>query len=212
MRTTRSVRLGFAAVAIALLVAAGCGSDDKDSSSTTTTAASPGTTAVSNAEVVKFDKTVQQQLADVGCYTGAIDGILGPQTDAAIVAFQTASGLTVDGELGPETETALSEAASKKEKVCTSTGTTTAPSTTTTAPTNAPCTATALAKALPAGSQIQNYACSEGFAGVAFTNGGKAETALMEANGAVWTDKGTSACGGASAGYPPAVLEIACPS
>jgi peptidoglycan hydrolase-like protein with peptidoglycan-binding domain len=211
VRTTRTLRLGLAAAGVALLVAAGCGSDDKSDSSSDTTV-SPTTTAVSKAEVIKFDKTIQQELSDVGCYTGAIDGILGPQTDAAIVAFQSASGLQVDGELGPETEAALAQAVSKGEKVCTSSGTTVTPTTTTT-PATAPCTATALAKALPAGAKIQNYTCSEGYAGVQYGGGSEnLDSALLQANGAIWTDLGTTACGGASAGYPPSVLEIACPT
>ena len=212
MPTTRSARLGLAAVVGALLLAAGCGGDGEDD--TTTSTLSSTTTAVSDADVVRFDATIQQELADVGCYTGDIDGILGRQSDAAIVAFQSASGLTVDGELGTETEAALAQAVSRGEPVCTATDSTVAPTTTTTpsTPTSAPCTATALGRALPAGTRIQNYLCSEGYAGVAYMSGGTAGTALLQVNGTIWTDLGTSACGGASAGYPPAVLEIACPT
>jgi hypothetical protein len=221
VRTTRTLRLGLASIGFALLVAAGCGSDrdeGNDDSGSSTTEASPAITVErtveSDAEVVRLDQSAQQELADVGCYTGAIDGILGRQTDAAVVAFQSASGLSVDGQLGPETEAALAQAVSKGEAVCTSTDTTVAPTTTTpaTTPATAPCTATALARALPSGAQIQHYACSEGWAGVAYVGAGTAYTALLEANRAVWTDLGTSTCGGASAGYPPAVLEIACPA
>ena len=161
--------------------------------------------------VIVVNKAVQQELADVGCYSGRIDGIFGPETDAAILAFQAGAGLTIDGELGPETKAALAQAVAEKEKVCASSGTTVAP-TTTTAPSTAPCTATAMTKALPSGTQITNYACSEGYAGVAGTSGGKETTALLKAEGATWKDLGTTTCGGASAGYPPAVLEIACPA
>ena len=48
----------------------------------------------------------QHDLNVVGCYAGAEDGTLGPQTEAAIRNFQTAAGLTVDGRLGPATEDA----------------------------------------------------------------------------------------------------------
>jgi peptidoglycan hydrolase-like protein with peptidoglycan-binding domain len=212
--TIRSARLGLAAVVVAMLVAAACSGDGDDD--TTSSTLSPTTTAVSNANLVRFDATIQQELADVGCYTGDIDGILGPQSDAAIVAFQSASGLTVDGELGAETEAALAQAVSRGEAVCSTTDPTAAPPTTTssTTPTTptAPCTATALARALPPGTQIQSYACSDGYAGVAFASAGAPGTALLEANGPIWTDLGTSVCGGASAGYPPPVLEIACPA
>lgn len=212
MRIPRPVRFGLAVAAIAVMVAAGCGKDDKaDGSSSTTTAPSPTTTATNGAEVVKFDKAVQQQLSEVGCYSGAIDGKFGPQTDAAVIAFQAASGLDVDGELGPETEAALVQAVAKKEKVCTSgTTTTKAPTTTTTVPSVAPCTATAIAKALPAGATVENYACSEGYAGVAYTVGSSTSAALLQSEKGVWKDLGSSMCGGASAGYPPAVLSIAC--
>ncbi len=213
MRIPRSVRFGLAAASIALLVAAGCGKDDKsDGSSSSTTAPAPTTTAINGAEVVKFDKTVQQDLATVGCYSGAIDGTFGPQTDAAVIAFQTASGLEVDGELGPETLAALKQAASKKEKVCTGATTTTKAPTTTTVPSVAPCTATAIAKALPSGASITNYACSEGYAGVAFTSGSTTSTAMLQSEKGVWKDLGNTMCGGASAGYPPAVLSIVCPA
>jgi peptidoglycan hydrolase-like protein with peptidoglycan-binding domain len=208
----RPLRFGLAVTGIALLVAAGCGKDDSSGgSSSSTTAPSSTTTAVNGAEVVKFDKSVQQQLADVGCYSGAIDGVFGPQTDAAVVAFQTASGLEVDGELGPETEAALKQAVAKSEKVCTgsSTTTTTAP-TTTTVPSTSPCTATAIAAALPSGAQVNDYACSEGYAGVSYTVSGTAGTALLQSESGAWKDLGTSMCGGASAGYPPAVLSIVC--
>lgn len=210
MRITRPARFAIAVVGVALLVAAGCGKDDKSGSSTTTTQASTATTTGGTVRVVVVNKAVQQELADVGCYSGKIDGIFGPETDAAILAFQAGDGLTVDGELGPETKAALAQAVAKKQKVCTSSGTSS--TTSTTAPANAPCTATALAKALPSGTQITNYACSEGYAGVAGTSGGKDTTALLQAEGATWKDLGTDACGGASAGYPPAVLEIACPA
>ena len=62
----------------------------------------------------------QHDLNVVGCYAGAEDGTLGPQTEAAIRAFQSATGLAVDGALGPVTESALAEAAAAGHQVCTS--------------------------------------------------------------------------------------------
>ncbi|NJN87425.1 MAG: hypothetical protein HC881_15365 [Leptolyngbyaceae cyanobacterium SL_7_1] len=50
---------------------------------------------------------VQLALADLGYYPGAIDGILGEETEAAILTFQRDRGLVVDGVLGTETLSAL---------------------------------------------------------------------------------------------------------
>ncbi len=48
-------------------------------------------------------KEVQAALAARGYRTGPIDGIFGPQTAAAIRAFQAANALPVDGVAGPAT-------------------------------------------------------------------------------------------------------------
>lgn len=49
---------------------------------------------------------VQSQLAARG-YEIAVDGDFGPQTDGFVRDFQTAKGLTVDGIVGPQTWAAL---------------------------------------------------------------------------------------------------------
>lgn len=210
-------------LATAALLLAACGSDDQPSASPGTTAGAgttipaPGTTiAAGNAALQKFDKLVQQQLKDVACYAGAIDGILGPQTDAAIVAFQTASGITVDGEIGPQTEAALAKDTAAKKIVCVATpGTTVAPTTTTTkppTPTDPPCSATALAKTLPSGLVINTFVCSDVYAGVQGTANGQSDYYVLD-----WkSQNGTlqwvliQPCGAASAGIPPQVLAVGC--
>lgn len=52
-------------------------------------------------------RRIQSRLSEVGFDPGSIDGIFGPQTLAAVYAFQLAEGLVSDGEVGPETANAL---------------------------------------------------------------------------------------------------------
>ncbi len=64
---------------------------------------SPEATQTSDDQVA----AVQQQLADLGYYVGAIDGAAGPATASAVQAFQKVQGLTADGVIGPNTIAAL---------------------------------------------------------------------------------------------------------
>ena len=52
-------------------------------------------------------KTVQTRLKSWGYYTGAVDGIYGPKTRAAVIAFQKKNGLVADGIVGPKTAAAI---------------------------------------------------------------------------------------------------------
>ena len=52
-------------------------------------------------------KTVQTKLKNWGYYSGAIDGIYGPKTKAAVISFQKKNGLTADGIVGAKTAAAL---------------------------------------------------------------------------------------------------------
>ena len=196
----------LAAGALTLGVVAGCGSDDSnDDAATTTTAAASG----DSAKTVAFDKTIQQQLKDVGCYDGDVDGIMGPATDQAIIDFQTAEGLTVDGELGPATDTALRDAAESGRTVCGggSSGTTTPPVTITPSTGTAPCTATAVAAALPSGDEVTTYICSEGWAAGSATNGEDDSNFILQAEDGKWVQPAQSPCGTASAGLPAEILK-----
>lgn len=51
---------------------------------------------------------LQECLAALGFNPGTQDSVFGPQTEAAVAAFQAANGLLVDGEFGPTTRAAMS--------------------------------------------------------------------------------------------------------
>ena len=48
-------------------------------------------------------QAVQTQLAQLGYYTGSIDGVFGPTTRDAVANFQIANQLNVTGSLSPDT-------------------------------------------------------------------------------------------------------------
>ena len=52
-------------------------------------------------------KTIQQKLKNWGYYTGAVDGIYGAKTKAAVKYFQQKNGLVADGIVGAKTLAAL---------------------------------------------------------------------------------------------------------
>ncbi|MDD3947067.1 MAG: spore cortex-lytic enzyme [Clostridia bacterium] len=58
----------------------------------------------STGEVVR---TMQTRLRNWGYYSGGVDGIFGPKTEAAVRYFQRTNGLVVDGIVGPKTAAAI---------------------------------------------------------------------------------------------------------
>jgi hypothetical protein len=66
--------------------------------------------AAAVAAVSTYTATLQQSLTDAGYYAGAIDGVYGPDTVAAVEALQTANGLPVTGTMDKASEEALQEA------------------------------------------------------------------------------------------------------
>jgi len=58
-------------------------------------------------------KELQQELKSIGYDPGGIDGIFGPKTKTAVIAFQTAMGVSTDGIVGPITSGALKEVVAK---------------------------------------------------------------------------------------------------
>jgi peptidoglycan hydrolase-like protein with peptidoglycan-binding domain len=83
---------------------------------------------------------LQKLLADRGFYNGAVDGVMGNQTRAAIVAAQRAYNLTVDGVAGSQTLAALE---SDGNKGVVSSSSTTSSSTTSSSTTSNSSTSTA---------------------------------------------------------------------
>ena len=123
MSRIQSVRFA-SVIAISLLVAvlAGCSSDGGSADeSSATSESSPATSnpPVRHHEMSEEDiSTYQQDLDDVGCWAGPVDGLLGTRTEAALREFQEAEGLTITGLFGGESEGALIAAARAGDTVC----------------------------------------------------------------------------------------------
>ncbi len=79
---------------------------------TTTTALNPAGRAVIQEGSSGADVTLlQQRLTALNFYNGAVDGSFGPGTKSAVIAFQTAEGITpADGVVGETTWQALATA------------------------------------------------------------------------------------------------------
>ena len=64
-----------------------------------------------NAAALKYDfgaiEGRQQALRDLGFYKGTVDGVWGPRSRGALVAFQAEKGLDADGIWGPASEAAV---------------------------------------------------------------------------------------------------------
>ncbi len=173
-----------------VLAFAGCGSSGSKSSpstsSTTKPAKSPTRQPNSLLSPIQI-KTLQTDLTTVKCFSGAIDGIVGPITRAGIAAFQQAETLTVNGQYGPSTKTALVAATRSGTSVCTVSPATTTTTSSATAPA---CTSQAIQAALPAGSTITDFGCQGvwAWAGIDVNAGqdGFEATDLLKANGTAW--------------------------
>lgn len=59
---------------------------------------------------------LQQQLQQVGVFTGPITGYFGPKTESAVRQFQRSQGLPVDGIAGTRTQTVLNTAAGSSDQ------------------------------------------------------------------------------------------------
>jgi peptidoglycan hydrolase-like protein with peptidoglycan-binding domain len=74
---------------------------------TTTNRATTGSVTPSGSFYVKWYQAALNQLMG---YNLAIDGIIGPETQDAVINFQQMWGLTIDGIVGPETDYYLNTA------------------------------------------------------------------------------------------------------
>lgn len=117
---SRATKLLLGVLAASTLLLAACGDSSDDEAATTTTGvAATDPEAKPHTEASTDELEVwQKDLTLVGCWSGPADGVLGPQTEEAIKAFQQARGLTVDGKLGPVTERSLTEAVDANLVVC----------------------------------------------------------------------------------------------
>ena len=61
-------------------------------------------------------KTLQRNLNKLGFNCGAVDGSFEPKTQAAVKSFQRSAKITVDGIVGPQTRAALAGKLKKKKK------------------------------------------------------------------------------------------------
>ena len=59
-------------------------------------------------------KDIQTKLKQLNFYVGSIDGIFGGNTERAVKSFQASRSLLVDGIVGPQTNAALSKATAQK--------------------------------------------------------------------------------------------------
>ena len=65
--------------------------------------ADPDTPELSNGSTGSEVSAMQQPLKNAGFYTGTVDGVFGPNTEAAVRAYQTSRGIVSDGIVGDET-------------------------------------------------------------------------------------------------------------
>ena len=96
-KTVKILALTFIAAACTLSVTAAISPAPQSAYAAVIKTGSKGTTV----------KTIQQKLKNWGYYKGAVDGIFGAKTAAAVKSFQKKNGLVADGIVGNKTLAAL---------------------------------------------------------------------------------------------------------
>lgn len=92
-------------------------SSNSNSSSNSSSTSQSTPTSWRNGSTGEEVTKIQNRLAELGYYTGAIDGNFGDETERAYRAFQEAAGLTVDGIAGSDREVLYSDDAPYAPKV-----------------------------------------------------------------------------------------------
>ena len=97
------------AAAVCLALAPAAFAQQTSGSSTPAADAGSTTSSTGSAATPSSDEVrqVQQHLKDKGVDVGAVDGVMGPKTRAALKSFQQQQGLTASGEIDSSTLTAL---------------------------------------------------------------------------------------------------------
>ncbi len=171
------------AAGLAVITLAACSTSASDPEASVSASSTASSSANAQAAVAAFNKNVQEELNAVGCHAGPVDGDIGPESDAAIREFQSASGLPATGEWNAATESALTKAANEGKTVCTG-----APTATATASVSlTSCTATALTAQLPSGTKITSFQCADGMAAVQPKGNGAPVWLILEDDATHWT-------------------------
>jgi peptidoglycan hydrolase-like protein with peptidoglycan-binding domain len=71
----------------------------------------------SETDLTEAIAVIQQEMADLGYYTGPIDGVYGPATTDAVKAMQAECGLAQDGLYGPDTHQCLIDLGGDAEEI-----------------------------------------------------------------------------------------------
>ncbi len=116
---SRAKRVSLGALAALTVGPTASIADGTASASTTPVGPEPTTTTETSVTLLAGSEGRQVRLLQASLGDVKVDGMFGPETEAAVRAFQSARGLTVDGVAGPQTFAALRADASDTVSVAT---------------------------------------------------------------------------------------------